>query len=106
MVTEKLTQQVRRKLNITWNDPETDARVAQIIDSAIPYLIHKLGITAAEFDFSAPGTENTLFLACCLYDWNHASRDEFEENYHGTIGDVQRQNEVKYYLEQEDGVDE
>lgn len=99
MVTEKLTDQVRRKLNITWNDPETDARVAEIIEAAIPYLLHKLGITAPEFDFSAPGTENMLFLACCLYEWNHATMDEFEENYHRTIANVRAQYEVKYYEE-------
>lgn len=107
MVTEKLTNQVRLKLNITWHDPETDARVAQIIDSAIPYLLHKLGITDLEFDFSAPGMENTLFLACCLYDWNHVPRREFEDNYRDTIGDVQRLNDVKYYkAQQEAGADE
>lgn len=107
MVTEKLTQQVRRKLNITWNDTETDARVAQIIENAIPYLLHKLGIRDPEFDFSAPGTENTLFLACCLYDWNHVPRNEYEDNYSGLIGDVQRLNDVKYYqAEQEASADE
>lgn len=97
MVTEKLTDQVRRKLNITWNDPETDARVAEIIESAIPFLIHKLGISDPEFDFSVPGTENDLFKALCLYEWNHIPRDEFEANYHGTIANVQAQHVVKYY---------
>ena len=106
MVTEKLTNQVRRKLNITWNDPETDARVAEIIESAIPFLLHKLGITDSEFDFSAPGAENTLFLACCLYEWNHATMDEFEENYHRTIANVRARHEVAHYLEQEAGADE
>lgn len=100
MVTEKLTSQVRRKLNITWNDTETDARVAEIIESAIPFLIHKLGITDSEFDFSVPGTENDLFKALCLYEWNHASRDEFEENYRGTIANVRAQHEVNYYKAQ------
>lgn len=99
MVTEKLTNQVRRKLNITWNDAETDARVAEIIESAIPYLLHKLGITDPDFDFSAPGTENDLFKSLCLYEWNHASRDEFEDNYHRTIANVQDQHAVKYYEE-------
>ena len=98
MVTEALTSQVKRKLNITWQDADTDARVAEIINSAIPYLIHKLGISEDEFDFSAPGVENTLFLACCLYEWNHATMDEFEENYHGTIANVRARYEVEQYL--------
>ena len=42
---EKLTAQVKRKCNITWSDTETDARVEDIILSAIPVLIHKLGIS-------------------------------------------------------------
>jgi hypothetical protein len=99
MVTETLINQVRRKLNITWHDTETDARVAEIIESAIPYLLHKLGITELEFDFSVPGTENDLLKSLCLYEWNHVSRDEFEANYHCTIANVRARYEVKYYQE-------
>lgn len=101
MVTETLTNQVKRKLNITWDDPETEARVVDIIASVIPYLLHKLGITDPDFDFSAPGTENALFLACCLYEWNHVAMDEFEENYHCTIANVRARYEVMYYRKQE-----
>lgn len=98
-MTEELTQQVKRKLNITWDDEETNARVDEIMGDVAPWLIHKLGITDPEYDFSAPGTERTLFLACCLYEWNHIPRDEFEENYKRTIKHVQDQNDVKHYLE-------
>ena len=75
-----LIEQVRRKLNITWNDEETDKRINDIIASAVLVLKHKLGIADADFDFSAPGLENLLFLAYCLYEWNHAAH-EFDEKW-------------------------
>lgn len=84
----KLTEQVKRKLNITWNDDDTNARVDDIIASGISYMKHKLGITEKEFDFSVEGLENTLFLAWCLYEYNH-SANEFETNYAPMIANAQ-----------------
>lgn len=88
-----LTGQVRRKLNITWSDPDTDARVADIMAAAAAHLLYQLGISDADFDFSAAGIENTLFLAYCLYEWNHAL-DEFEQNYLGMILAARARHEV------------
>lgn len=96
-MSELLTQQVKRKLNITWEDEETNARVDDIVGSVDPYLRHKLGVST-EFDFSASGTERDLFLSCCLYEWNHIPRDEWEENYKYTIANVRAQHEVENYL--------
>lgn len=93
--------QVKRKLNITWDDNDTTARIEEIIESAIPTLKHKLGIVDSGFDFSVPGSENTLFLSYCLYEWNHAV-NEFEENYHHMIANVRAEWEVKHYLASED----
>lgn len=89
--------QVRRKLNITWDDDETTARINEIMDSAVPDLIHRLGITDPDFDFSVPGTENVLFLAYCLYEWNHALSD-FYVNYEDMIAQVRAKHEVAYHL--------
>lgn len=99
-MTEILINQVKRKLNITWEDDETNARVEDIIQSAIPDLIHKLGITDLEFDFSVPGAANTLFLAYCLYEWNH-TLNEFDENYSRLIAQVRAKYEVANYLKTE-----
>lgn len=93
---ETLIHQVRRKLNITWNDPTTDARVEDIINSAIPDLKHRLGITDTAFDFSVAGAENTLFLAYCLYEWNHCL-NEFYINYASMIAGVRAVHEVNNY---------
>ena len=92
-MSEGLIRRVKRKLNITWDDEATDARVDDIMVSVGPWLIHKLGISDADYDFDTPGAERDLVLACCLYEWNHISRDEFEENYKHTIADVRARHE-------------
>lgn len=99
MVTETLVKQVKRKLNITWKDDETNARVKDIINAAIPDLIHRLGITDNDFDFSVSGAENTLFLAYCLYEFNHAL-NEWEDNYEKMIARVRARHEVAQYSEE------
>jgi hypothetical protein len=102
---QTLVEQVRRKLNITWEDEETTARVNDIINSAIPDLKHKLGITDTDFDFSVGGTENKLFLAYCLYEWNHVA-NEFDDNYANDIATVQRKYDVQNYLNSEEAESE
>lgn len=94
-----LIEQVKRKLDITWVDEDTDRRVTDIIDAVSPVLRHKLGITDVDFDFSKPGQENMLFLALCLYEWNH-SANEFDVNYANEIAQCQAVHEVAYYKAQ------
>lgn len=101
-----LLGQVRRKLNITWDDDDTTARIEEIIESAIPTMIHKLGIADPDFDFSVPGMENNLFKSYCLYEWNHCG-NEFDDNYANDIAQVRARHEVKQHLaESGDGEDE
>lgn len=90
-----LIEQVRRKLNITWEDDDTTSRIEEIIASAIPSLKHKLGIFVSDFDFSIAGAENTLFINYCLYEWNHCL-NEFDDNYANDIAQVQAIWAVKY----------
>lgn len=96
----ELFLQVKRKLNITWNDEDTNKRIEEIIESAIPTLIHKLGIPDKDFDFSKSGTENTLFKSYCLYDYEHVL-NEFDENYANEIAQIRAKYEVKHYLANE-----
>lgn len=99
-----LIDQVKRKLNITWVDEDTDRRVADIIDSASPILRHRLGIADDSFDFSLPGQENMLFLALCLYEWNHQT-NEFWTNYAEDIAQCRAVHEVKHFEETESEAD-
>lgn len=103
-MTDSLLSQVKRKLNITWEDADTTARVNDIIQSAIPTLKHKLGIADPNFDFGVPGMENTLFKNYCLYDWNHCL-NEFDENYANDIAQIRAVHEVEHY-EAEESSDE
>lgn len=100
MIDPILKGQVKRKLNITWEDAETDARVEEIISSAIPDLNFKLGITDDSFDYTTAGAANTLLLAYCLYEWNHAL-DEFDLNYSRMIAQARAKNAVEQYLDGE-----
>lgn len=93
-----LFEQVKRKLNITWEDSDTNDRITDIIESAIPTLKHKLGIVDDDFDFGVRGAENTLFLAYCLYEWNHCV-NEFDDNYYNEIAQIQAKWSVKYHKE-------
>ena len=98
-MTASLLAQVRRKLNITWSDDDTNERVTDIIENAIPIVKRKLGIADnVEFDFAARGEENSLFLNYCLYEYNHIA-NEFDDNYSNNIAQVRAKNEVKYYEE-------
>lgn len=103
-MTETLLSQVKRKLNITWDDADTNNRLTDIVQSAIPALKHKLGIADPNFDFATPGMENNLFKAYCFYEWNHCL-NEFDENYSNDIAQVRAMHEVDYY-EAEESSDE
>lgn len=100
LVTNEFVAQVKRKLNITWSDETTDARVNDIINDAIPIMLRKLGIANPDFDFSVPGEENRLFKSYCLYEWEHCA-NEFDDNYHNDIASVQNKHAVSYYKERE-----
>lgn len=96
MAESTLFEQVKRKLNVTWDDPDTNSRIQEIIDSGIPEMIHILGIPDENYDFSTPGMENALFKNYCLYEWNHCLQD-FEKNYANNIAHVQAKYDVKHY---------
>lgn len=94
---ETLTDKVKRKLDITWSDEGTDARVADIVATAEPTMRHKLGLPDT-FDFMTPGQEQNLLLAWCLYEWNHAA-DEFDGNYLNDILQVRQKHLTQQVLE-------
>lgn len=99
-MTEALLQQVKRKLNITWSDPDTDNRVSDIANQAKSVMLFQLGITDDAFDFSEAGIENVLFLAYCLYLYNHCE-NEFVDNYLGMILQARSKHEVMANAESE-----
>lgn len=94
-----LAERVRRKLRITYSDPDTDERVDDIMEQADADLRGLLGIDD-DFSFEQPGTEQVLFLAYCFYEWNDAL-DDFGANYATKIAQCRDRWLVKQYVEEE-----
>lgn len=94
-----LLELAKRKLNITWDDADTDARLEEIIADGEVELTDKIGIATEngeQFDFSKPGQERKLLLAYCLYGWNNAL-DDFDANYASDILQARERWEVAAY---------
>ena len=88
----QLLMLVKRHLNITWDDNDTDNKLEDLIDDAAESLCHLLG--NGEIDFAAPGMARRLFLSYCLYLWND-SGDEFEKAYLADIIHLRQRYEVQ-----------
>ena len=97
MKEEKLFEQVKRKLDVTWDDMDTDRKIKDIMLSAVGIISHQIGAEKG-FDFTVPGIENTLVLSLCLYLWNNTEMDLFYENYETLILQARAIHEVKEYV--------
>lgn len=71
---------VRRKLNVTWESPETEGRVADVVASVSAVLNERLGHPPGHAFTPADGGAWPLFLNGCLYEFSDAM-DEFIANY-------------------------
>lgn len=91
---------VKRHLNITWNDTDTEAKlIDQMCDAEIA-LNHKLGAT---INYFVPGAERRLYLAYMLYSWNDCL-NEFDSAYRAEILQIRHKYEVA--AAREDDADE
>lgn len=90
----------KRECKITWNNTETENQIKDIVEDAIPAIMHKLGIKEAdESDLLKPGMARRLFLKFCLYSRNDML-EEFEHNYIREILTERHRYEVKYGKEE------
>ena len=87
---QALVDQVKRYLNITWTDSDTEAKVIDMMLDAEIALNHKLG---AAVDYLAPGQERRLYLAYCSYAWNDCL-NEFDAAYRPEIIQIRHKYEV------------
>ncbi len=71
---------VRRKLNVTWTDADTDARLQDVVETVSPRLASLLGYPSDHEFTSADGSAWGLFLNGCLYEFSDAW-DDFTSNY-------------------------
>lgn len=101
---QELTNKVKRKLNITWSDHDTEERLKDLMGNSAVSLRHKIGL-AETFDFEAPGQEQSLFLSLCLYEWNHAA-NEFDSNYANDLMQARQRRAVEQAREEAEGGDQ
>ena len=75
---------VRRKLNVTWSDEGTNARLQDVVDAVSPRLASLLGYHPNHAFTSKDGEAWGLFLNGCLYEFSDAW-DDFVNNYEREI---------------------
>lgn len=75
---------VRRKLNVTWADEGTDARLQDVVETVSPRLASLLGYESTHEFTSVDGMTWGLFLNACLYEFSDAW-DDFVSNYEREI---------------------
>ena len=80
MADESSLAAVRRKLNVTWEDAATEARIADVEASVSPALAARLGYPEGHAFSASDGAAWPLFLNACLYEWSDAL-DDFWANY-------------------------
>ena len=78
---------VKRKLNVTWEDEGTDARIGDVVAAVSPRLSSLLGYPPDHAYAAADGSAWGLFLNGCLYEFSDAW-DDFTENYAREIRSV------------------
>lgn len=75
---------VRRKLNVSWEDEDTDERLNDVVAAVSPRLSSLLGYPVDHPFTDEDGASWTLFLNGCLYEFSDAW-DDFEHNYADVI---------------------
>lgn len=87
---EEIIMLLKNELLITWDDEETEQRLARIVTNAIPTMNFKLG---AKIDYNQAGQEQNLFLIYCTYVYNNCAKD-FDNNYQSEIYQIRMLHEV------------
>jgi hypothetical protein len=91
MTSDEITAAVKRKLNITWSDTTTDARVADVItkSEATMRRLCDCPTDATTWDDEDIG----MLLDACLYEFSNAA-DDFRVNYADAIQACRLKHEV------------
>lgn len=91
---------VKRKLNVTWEAPETEARIKDVIDAAGARVAYLVGLPVGHSFSPEDGQAWPLFLDACLYEYSDAM-DDFIGNYGPMIQLAREQLIVRESLEEE-----
>ena len=91
VISNGLMDSVKRQLNITWDDEETNAKILDIMQDAEESMNYRIG---RDVDYSIPGMERRLYLNYVMYLWNDCA-EEFDKAYMSDIYLVRRKYEVE-----------
>ena len=94
-VSRELLSSVKNRLDITWDDQNTDHKIAGLIEDGIFYLDGKLGEAG---DYTIAGYPRTLLMEYVRYARDNAL-DVFENNYMTHILSMQNMRAVEAYVE-------
>lgn len=89
-------KEIKRYIQVSWSDNDTDQEIIDEILNAEKTLNHKLG---AEYDYTKPGQEKSLFKNYMLYSWNKCL-NEFDSAYKEEIYQIRHKAEVANYEKQ------
>ncbi|MCD8208672.1 MAG: hypothetical protein LUD72_12095 [Bacteroidales bacterium] len=107
---ETLLGLAKSKLNITWNDEGTNARLEAILAESVPAVSNMVGLgfdyenneavdgKGETFDYSQPSMERNVLMNFIAYEWNHKA-ELFRDAY---CQDIQACRQ-RHALEVEDG---
>lgn len=102
MISQNLTDELKRRCYITDNNELTLKRFDDTIKDSLTKVKRLIGLENATFDFEAKGNEEELelFKNYVWYAWNDSSH-EFKDNYLDDINSLHHKWEVKQYAEKE-----
>lgn len=88
-----LSDEVKNYLQITWNDPDTDARLTGIIDRGTSFFEDLVG---EPIDFEKDKKAKSLFFDYCRYA-NSSALELFPKNFSAELLNLQIGYQVKRY---------
>lgn len=88
-----LADEVKNYLQITWNDPDTDARLAGIIERGMSFFENLVG---EPIDFEKDQKAKSLFFDYCRYA-NSSALELFQKNFGAELLNLQIEYQVKRY---------
>ncbi|MGL5765656.1 MAG: hypothetical protein ACRCX8_08450 [Sarcina sp.] len=100
MISRELVEELKMKLDITWDDIDIENKLTRIVESAKEALDFKLGIN---YDYSIPGMEKTLFLNYCMYEYNNCIND-FDKNYLSELMLIRNKHQVMRFRNEKNKV--
>ena len=79
--TDPLLDELKLVLDVTWEDTDTDQKLAGILARAKAQMDEYAG---AQLTYTTESTEKQLLFDLCRYIWNNAA-EEFEQNFRSKL---------------------